>query len=346
MNIRGITAFVGLPALVLGLAGTSAAAAPTQAPAPAPAVVKHSVDDGLCDHIRFGTAATTQSAQSKQSKVFPTRIDLPNGFQPEGIAIRRATAYFGSLADGDIYAASLRTGRGKVISQGPGTPSVGLKADQRGRLWVSGGPSGTARVVDIRTGKILKTYTLTTSTPTFINDVVLSRSSAWFTDSSRAVVYQVPIGRHGRLLDKVRTVPLTGAYVHDPNGFNGNGITLTPDGHALIIVQSSTGFLFRVNPRTGVTTRVDLGGALMTNGDGMLLLGRTLYVVQNMSNQVAVVRLNKAGTAGRQVRTITDPDFDVPTTAAAFGHRLYLANARFSTPPTPTTPYWATAVRR
>src|ERR671912_1033841 len=55
-------------------------------------------------------------------------IDLPDGFQPEGIAIdRRGTAYFGSLTDGDIYAADLRTGEGAILSEGPGTPSVGLK---------------------------------------------------------------------------------------------------------------------------------------------------------------------------------------------------------------------------
>ena len=312
MNIRRVMAVLGLPILLMGLVSTSAAGAPGHA-------VK---------------------------QVFPARIDLPDGFQPEGIAISGSTAYFGSLADGDIYAAGLRTGRGKVISQGPGTPSVGLKADDRGRLWIAGGSSGTARVVDIRTGKILKSYPLTAEPSTFVNDVVLSKTSAWFTDSSRPVVYQVPIGRHGKLLNQVRTVPLTGDYVHDPTGFNGNGLTLTPDGRAVIIVQSSTGFLFRVDPRTGVTKRVDLGGTLMTNGDGMLLLGRTLYVVQNFSNQVAVVHLNRAGTTGTQTRTITDPGFDIPTTAAAFGHRLYLANARFSTPPTATTPYWATAVRR
>jgi hypothetical protein len=36
----------------------------------------------------------------------------------------------------------------------------------------------------------------------------------------------------------------------------------------------------------------------------------------------------------------------VPTTVAAFGNTLYLVNARFSTPATPQTPYWITAVRR
>ena len=130
---------------------------------------------------------------------FPDRIELPDGFLPEGIAIERGgTAYFGSRTDGDIYAADLRTGFGRVISQGPGTPSVGLKVDRRGRLFVAGGPSGTGRVVDSDTGEILRTYPFATA-PTFVNDVVLARTGAWFTDSQRAQLYRVPIGRDGAL---------------------------------------------------------------------------------------------------------------------------------------------------
>ncbi|HEU4948093.1 MAG TPA: superoxide dismutase [Kribbella sp.] len=280
---------------------------------------------------------------------FPTHIDLPAGFQPEGIAIDHAgRAYFGSRVDGDIYAADLRTGRGRVISQGPGTASLGMKTDHRGRLFVAGGGGGDGRVISTRTGRVLASYTFTTARPTFVNDVVLGKSAAWFTDSNQPVIYKVPLGRHGGLpaQSAVRTIPLSGDYVHNPAAFNANGISLTPDGRGLIIVQSSTGFLFRVDPRTGVTTRVDLGSVLMTNGDGLLLRGRTLYVVQNQLNKIAVLHLNRSGTMGSLVREITSSDFDVPTTVAAFGHRLYLPNARFTTPPTPTTPYWATAVHR
>ena len=107
-----------------------------------------------------------------------------HGFQPEGIAIGKGPyAYLGSLADGDIYRANLRTGKGRVISQGPGTPSVGLKLDRRGVLYVAGGPSGTARTVNLKTGRV-SSYTLTTG-PSFINDVVLTRKAAWFTDSQQ-----------------------------------------------------------------------------------------------------------------------------------------------------------------
>jgi sugar lactone lactonase YvrE len=111
-------------------------------------------------------------------------------------------------------------------------------------------------------------------------------------------------------------------------------------------VNSATGLLYRVDPETGQATEVDLGGNSLPNGDGLLVRGRTLYVVQNQDNQVAVFRLNAAGTAGQLVDTLTSDDFDIPTTVAAFGNSLYLPNARFNTPPTPDTPYWITRIDR
>src|SRR5918998_1165469 len=102
-SVRGRTVLVSIVALVLAAAY---AAAPGAAARPA----------------------------STKGSTFPDRIELPDGFQPEGIAIGPGpVAWFGSRVDGDIYEVSLRTGEGEVISQGPGTASVGLKADRRGR---------------------------------------------------------------------------------------------------------------------------------------------------------------------------------------------------------------------
>jgi sugar lactone lactonase YvrE len=277
--------------------------------------------------------------------VFPTTIDLPDGFGPEGIAIGALPfAYFGSTVDGSIFRANLVTGRGTIVSEGPGTPSVGLKIDHRARLFVAGGPQGDARVVSAVTGKVLASYTLATGS-TFINDVTLTPRAAWFTDSFNPVLYKVPLGRHGALpaQAQVETVPLTGDVVFQP-GFNVNGISRTPDGRALLVVQTNTGLLFRVDPATGETTTVDLGGASVPNGDGILLSGRTLYVVQNVLNQVAVVRLDRTGLHGTVVAHLTDARFDTPTTVARFGNRLYLPNARFSVETTPTTTYTAVAI--
>jgi sugar lactone lactonase YvrE len=286
-------------------------------------------------------AATLVVPSAAAGHAFPATIALPDGFQPEGIAIGPGpVAYLGSLADGSIYRANLATGRGKIVSRGPGTPSVGLKTDARGRLFVSGGPAGNARVVDTRTGRILKSYQLAAGA-SFVNDVVLTPSAAWFTDSVNQVLYKLPL-RDGRLPTHAETVPITGDLVYT-EGFNANGITRTPDGKGLLVVQSSTGLLFRVSTG-GVSQQVALAEPL-TNGDGMLLRGRTLHVVQNRLNTVAVLRLDHHASSARVVDRLTDDRFDVPTTVGAFGGRLYLPNARFNTTPEPTTPYQVVAIR-
>ena len=80
-----------------------------------------------------------------------------------------------------------------------------------------------------------------------------------------------------------------------------------------------------------MTDEITLGGATVMNGDGILLSGRILYVVQNQSNRIARVALNGRLTAGRVTGFITDPDFDIPTTVDDSGRRLYAVNARFGT---------------
>jgi sugar lactone lactonase YvrE len=293
------------------------------------------------------TAAAGAAAPPGQDRgaAFPTTLALPDGFGPEGIAIGAAPfAYFGSTVDGSIYRANLVTGRGMIVSEPTGTPSVGLKIDRRGRLFVAGGPAGDGRVVDASTGEILARYTFSAE-PTFVNDVILTPGAAWFTDSFNPVLYQLPLDRGGGLPDRqdVVTLPLTGDVVFQ-EGFNVNGISRTPDGSGLLVVQTNTGLLFRVDPATGVTSTVDLGGEVLPNGDGILLSGRTLYVVQNVDNAVAVVRLDRTGRRGTVVDRLTDPRFDVPTTVARFDGRLYLPNSRFLIDPTPTTTYTANAI--
>jgi sugar lactone lactonase YvrE len=273
-----------------------------------------------------GTVATASSC--------PTTIPLPDGFRPEGIAIgSQPYAYFGSIVTGDIYRADLRTGAGQVINAGTGPSSLGLKLDGQDHLFVAGGSKGIARVIDAKTGAELENHQLATGT-TLINDVTLAGGAAWFTDSFNPVVYRLKQGT-------VTAVPITGDLVYG-SGTNANGITPTPDGQALLVVQTNTGKLFRVG-FDGVSRQVALGYTL-TNGDGMLLVGQTLYVVQNQLNTLAVLDVSRDGTSATLVKAVTDPSFDTPSAVAAFQDRLYLPNARFTTTPTPTTPYQAVAI--
>lgn len=280
------------------------------------------------------------AAPSVAGPVLLERIELPDNFRPEGIATIGKRAYVGSLADGDIYGIDLKTGEGEVVSQGPGTPSVGLHAAD-GLLWVAGGPTGTGRVVDPQGGEIVASYTLTTTPPTFINDVVVTDDAAYFTDSLKPQLYRVSLAD-----GTVTTLPLSGDWVQGA-GNNANGIETTPDGSALLVINSSSATLFRVDPATGAATAVS-GGADLTNGDGLLRQGRTLYVVQNRLEQIAVLRLASDGTSAELTRTIVlDPGdtgvTDVPTTVARWGQNLYLPNARFGRQPPPTT-FWVTGV--
>ena len=254
----------------------------------------------------------TVPAAPAGADLLPGTIALPNGFAPEGIATGPdATFYVGSLADGSIYRGSLLTGRGAVWIPGtPGGAVNGLEVSG-GRLYAAGGSTGTVKAYDLRSGRLL----VDAAVGGFVNDVVVTRTAAYYTDSLRPNLYVLPIGRGGRL-GAVRTVPITGELVYQ-EGFNANGIEASPDGRTLLVVQSNTGRLFRVTPG-GASRAVDLGGASLTNGDGLLRRGRLLYVVRNRLDQIAVLALGRGYRSACLVRTITDSGFDVPTTLDAF----------------------------
>ncbi|CAL9569984.1 superoxide dismutase [Streptomyces sp. Tu 3180] len=293
----------------------------------------------------FAAAAGAGTAQAAgRGPTWPTEFPLPDGWLPEGITIgSEPYAYMGSRADGAIYRTDLRTGEGRVLHEGaPGLAAIGLELGRDGLLYVSGGGDGTARTVDARTGEPRATHRLTAATGHFVNDVVLLRDRAWFTDSYDAVLYGVPRGRGG---GRVRALPLTGDWEQLPGVINANGIVSTPDGRGVIVVKSTPGELYRVDLGTGRADRITLVGADdVVNGDGLVRVGRTLYVVQNRLDVVTVFDLDAGATTATLRRSVTDPRFDVPATAARFRDRLYLVNARFTSPQTPETTFTAVAV--
>jgi sugar lactone lactonase YvrE len=281
-------------------------------------------------------AAAVLAAPLAAKGGWPETIALPNGFRPEGIAIgKEHTFYVGSIPTGAIYRGDLKTGTGAIFIPGQaGRAAIGVEYDH-GRLFVAGGPTGKGFVYSAETGALLTESQLAAlpidaANPTFVNDVALARGGAYFTDSARPFLYR--LNRQG-----VTALPLTGDISYT-TGNNANGIEATRNGKWLIVVQSNLGKLFKVDPRTGVAQEIKLDQPVV-NGDGLLLDGHILYVVQNRDNKVAIVVLDRRLTSGRVLTHLTDPDFDVPSTIDEHGHRLYAVNARFTTPPTPTTPY-------
>jgi sugar lactone lactonase YvrE len=276
----------------------------------------------------------------------PETIPLPNGWQPEGIATGKDNSFYsGSRATGAVYKGDLKTGRGDVLVEPWGGAALGMKVDHRNRLFVAGGGTGTGSVYDARSGELLERYTLTTAAPTFVNDVIVTERAAYFTDSQQRQLYVLDLGGRGGLPDAARTLTLTGDLTEAPTGgFELNGIEAA--GGRLIAVHSALGRLYEIDPHDGDTDEIALEGGDLVNGDGILLHGRTLYVVQNRDNRIAVVRLDRDLDEGEITGHLTDSDFDVPTTIAEKGGFLWAVNARFTTPPTPDTEYDVVRVRR
>lgn len=275
----------------------------------------------------------------------PDRIDLPDGWMPEGITTDGRFLYAGSLADGALLRANPRTGNTRIIEEGrPGRVAVGVDYDRRrDLLWVAGGGTNRIRAHDADTGRRLAVYNFPSGTPRFINDLVVTRRAVYATDSFNQELLVVRLGLGDRLPGPraATTRALTGDLVYE-DGFNLNGIVKS--GRWLLAVQSNKGLLFRINPLTGRTRTVNLGGSPLTFGDGLEIDGDILYVVRNQLNEIAVVDLGPRLRRGTVVAHLTDDDFDIPTTVALLGDSLYAVNARFGTAGPQPAEYWITRI--
>jgi sugar lactone lactonase YvrE len=205
-----------------------------------------------------------------------------------------------------------------------------MKHDARSNLlFVARGGSGMGTVYDTASADLVASY-LFQAAPTFINDVVITREAAYFTDSQAPFLYRVALGPAGEPAAVDTQIPL-------PGTFRTNGIAATPNGKHLFVVDGATAQLYLLDTLTHTPVPVDLGGDTLPNADGLWLDGKTLYVVQNFRNQVAVVELSPDYLSGAIVGFITEPftsnpSTKVPTTIAAFGNALYAVTAGFAAP--------------
>jgi hypothetical protein len=275
---------------------------------------------------------------------FPTRIELPNGWQPEGItAGRGTTVYVGSLADGAIWKGDVKTGDGDILAPGAeGRVTVGIDYQRRGdRIWAAGGPTGMVHVFDATSGDLLQSYAFEGAG--FLNDVAVTGKAVYVTDSMVQRLSVIPLPDDGSLPDPsaATTLDLSGDISFAPNEFNVNGIVRYAG--QLILVQSITGQLFLVDEDTGVASEIDLGGASVSNGDGLERQGSKLYVVRNFLNQIDVFGLSDDGSSASLLGSLTPlAEVNIPTTAAHVAHRIWAVNAQFNVPPGPDVPYWIT----
>jgi sugar lactone lactonase YvrE len=266
-------------------------------------------------------------------------IVLPGASSAEGIAAGRgATFYAGDLFAGDIFRVNVQRGTAELFIDAPaGRMAVGMAADLAHQLlFVAGGFTGQAYVYDLRSGATVATYQLGAPASSLINDVALTKDGAWFTDSFQAQLYFVPVSRAGVPGPTFRTLGLSGpaATLIGNGAVNLNGIQATANGKTLIVAHSANAQLYTVDPATGASATI--AGVSVPNVDGIVLEAGRLWAVQNFSNQVSRIRLRPDLTSGVVEKIITSDLFQVPTTAARFGSRLAVVNAKFDTgiPPT------------
>ncbi|HSL25727.1 MAG TPA: hypothetical protein VLA54_05530 [Acidimicrobiia bacterium] len=265
----------------------------------------------------------------------PVVIVLPGANSAEGIATGAGSVFYaGELLTGDVFRGDLRSGDVERFINAPGgRQALGLKVDlSHDLLFVAGGFSGQGFVYDLGTGAAVADFSL----GIVINDVVVTRDAAWFTDSAQPHIYRVPIGPGGTL-GSPSTLVVQGPAANTGFAFNLNGIAATPNGQTLIVAHSGLGALFTVDPGSGVSSLIE--GVAVPSVDGILFESSRIYAVQNTLNQIAEVRLSPDLSSGAVENLITSPDFQVPTTVARHGSLLAAVNAKFDTgfPPTAAT---------
>lgn len=332
----------------------------------------------------FGIVAslilTASNVASKRLDV----IDLPDGFVSGGITNGEGwTAYVGSVADGSIWKGDLSTGEGEVVLAGRipydydvcwdlglghffsgagclGTSVTGLDHDRRsGYLFVAGGYTGI-RVYNDQFDVIVE-YNLREmngGTESFVNDVVVTETAAYFTGALEQIIYTVRLnGEDGELLDgpeqaldtiilEDEVFPFTG------EGMTASGIQATEDGKMLIVGHETHGGLFTVDPATGDVKEISLDGGFVMP-DGMVLRKNTLWLLYNGRwrgvPRITEISLSLDRTCGFVAQRKLNSDlFNNPTKMMRKGNSFYVVNTKFedANQGLATTPYEIVRVDR
>jgi DNA-binding beta-propeller fold protein YncE len=253
---------------------------------------------------------------------------------PEGIAADNESGafYVSSFSDGSIFRGDVTEEDVKPFlagGQDGRTQAIGLKLDDEGRLYIAGGFTGKVFIYDTASKELVSSFDAPNAG--FLNDLAINPQTGdtYITDSFVPTLWRISGGQLKPWLD------LSHTPIRYREGFNLNGIVSTPDGRYLLTVQSNTGKLYRIDTQTEQVTPVDLGGAKLTNGDGLVLTGNTLYVIRNQGfiTKISLGNNFKSGEVVEDNITVPSPtdevDGDFPTTGALVSGRLLVVNSQF-----------------
>ena len=317
----------------------------------------------LTTTLAFVFCTLSMGAVAEQN--WPEAIAIPTGFEAEGIERGKGQEFFvgaNSLASlfgppffgidhelselaGAIYKGNLRTGEGAILAPPTGKPVSGLSYDRRTNyLYAATGLADLVTgsfnsqgviVYDASSGDVITEITFGDGIA--INDCLVTRRAVYCTDSLNPDLYKLVLGKGGRLPlnPVVEVIPMPGFVM--VGGFNANGLAGKFNGKRLVIVNASTGVLYRVDTASGEASPLEIEGAeqLFPDGDGLYLDGRTLYIIQNFANKIAVVQLSRNFSEGEFIKNIPgegecNPNpLNVATSIIGLGNSLYAINTNF-----------------
>lgn len=262
--------------------------------------------------------------------------DLPDSaLLPEGIAVDKDTGllYVTNTRDGAVHRLDPEAGEAELFLEGDEdgrTELVGTKV-RGGRLYAAGRRSGSFFVHDVATGDLLGQFDAPPAERSLLNDVSFAQGAAFVTDSFRPTIFRLPLdGVDDGTAELEPWLDLDETPITYEDGFNLNGITASDDGTVLLTVQSNTGQLWRIDVAERSVEEIDLGGASLTTGDGLLLDGTRLVVVRNSPASVTWLEMADDLRSGEVVDQVTHPSFDLPTTVAEDGGRLFVVNSQLN----------------
>jgi sugar lactone lactonase YvrE len=257
---------------------------------------------------------------------------------PEGVAAGSGRTFFvGTVNDGTIYSGTTDNPNvTEFIVGATGKSATGMKVS-RGLLYVAGAATGKITVYNIATKQQVAQFD--TGAGGFLNDlVVTNHGDVFVTDSFRPVLWHVTAAQVQAGSGTPEQISVAPEITYT-TGFNLNGIVARAGGKRLIVVQTNTGKLFRIDLGSTAASRriTQIDAPAVPGGDGLLMDNGRLLVVQGSPAQVSVLKLKSSASRASLDGTITDPTLKGPSTIARVGKLLVLVNADFATSTQPFT---------
>ena len=285
-------------------------------------------------------SALALGAQSTQAPV--TTLPLPPDTRfPEGIAYSpaRDTFFTANAETGAVFEINRKGDSARVVvPEGVLAPSgtmtfpvaLGMKVDAAGRLWIAGGRTGRMSVVDVESGTVLKQVVAPSGAGSLINDVALVGGAAYFTDTRTPTLWRLAVTGN-RIGELEAWTTFADTPIEYDGGNNLNGVTVTPDGAALVVVQMDKGLLFLIDLASKGIRKIETTGIDLSGGDGLVMAGDLLYVVRQPAGEIVTLQLQPDPPLAKLVNRFRDPALRWPATALLLEKSLIVVNSQFNT---------------